>query len=174
MTSGHTLITIFAFALLATILTNFFDITASVGNSISSGQDGIFLTTLTTSYIEIAQGLAFDAITDTMHARLPNATTLTAPTALGPEAGEDSLYKFNDFDDFNSFEIEKEVPIGNRRYRTEFNVVYVEPENVEHIVTYRTFVKRMDLKTWRTHPVADSTGVDTLRVSFVMGYFHFD
>lgn len=174
MSSGHTLITIFAFVLLTTILTNFFDITASVGNSISSGQDGIFLTTLTTSYVEIAQGLAFDQITDTMHVRLPNANALTAPANLGPEAAEDSIYKFNDFDDFDGFEFEKEVPTGNRRYRSTFSVHYVESDNVEQISSNRTFVKRLDLKTWRTYPVADSTGVDTLRVSFVMGYFHFD
>jgi hypothetical protein len=174
MGAGNTLVTILAFALLATILTNFFDITASVGSSISSGQDGIFLTTLTTSYVEIAQGTAFDQITDTTHIGLTDVGLLTPPGSLGSEAGEDSLYDFNDFDDFNNYSIDKDVPAANRTYRTTFKVYYVNPDNLEQISTTRTFVKRMDLKTWRTYPVADSTGIDTLKVSFVMGYFHFD
>jgi hypothetical protein len=174
MSSGHTLITIFAFVLLTSLLTNFFDVTASVGSSLSSGQDGIFLTTLTTSYIEVAQGKAFDKITDTSHVGLASVNLLTATTALGPEAGEDSIAEFNDFDDFNGLTIDKDIATTNLRYRTTFAVQYVDPANPEVTSTTRTFVKRMDLKTWRVFPVADSTGIDTLKASFVLGYFHFD
>lgn len=174
MSSGHTLITIFAFILLTTIITNFFDVTASVGRSLSSGQDGIFLTTLTTSYIEVAQGMAYDQITDTMHVGLSGVNTLTATTALGPEAGEDSIADFNDFDDFNGLTVDKDIYTTNLRYRTMFTVQYVDPTNPEVTSTTRTFVKRMDLKTWRVFPAPDSTGIDTLKASFVLGYFHFD
>ncbi len=174
MGSGHTLFTLGAFVLLSTVLVNFYEMSASAGDAISSGQDGIFLTTITTSYIETAQGLAYDQITDTMNVGLTNSWSLTAPSLLGPEAGEDSIPEFNDFDDFNGLSIEKEAGTSNRRYRTEFVVSYVDMNNLETVSTARTFVKRLDIKTWRTFPVNAAGSVDTLRSSFVMGYFHFD
>jgi len=174
MGSGHTLLTLGAFILLSTILVNFYDMTASAGDAIGTGQDGIFLTTLTTSYIEMAQGLAFDDITDTMHVGVANAFSLTSPASLGPESGEDSLDEFNDFDDFDGFTIEKEAGTSNRRYRTEFTVSYVDMNDPETKSANRTFVKRLDMRTWRTFPVNDASRVDTLASSFVMGYFHFD
>jgi hypothetical protein len=172
--SGHTLLTVGAFVLLSTILVNFYGTSASAGDAIGSGQDGIFLTSITTSFIEQAQGLAFDAVTDTMHVGLTGVSALTSPLSLGPEAGEDSLYKFDDFDDFNGFSIEREAGTSNRRYRAEFKVSYVDVTNLETVLLSRTFVKRLDIKTWRTFPVSRQSAVDTLRTSFVMGYFHFD
>lgn len=174
MGSGHTLLTLGAFVLLSTILVNFYGTSASAGDAIGSGQDGIFLTSITTSFIEQAQGLAFDAITDTMHLGLSTVTSLTSPLHLGPEAGEDSLLTFNDFDDFNGFSIEREAGTSNRRYRAEFTVSYVNATDLETSTLSRTFIKRLDIKTWRTFPVSREGGVDTLRSSFVMGYFHFD
>ncbi len=174
MGSGHTLLTLGAFVLLSTILVNFYGTSASAGDAIGSGQDGIFLTSITTSFIEQAQGLAFDAVTDTMHVGLTGVSVLTSPLALGPEAGEDSLFEFDDFDDFNGFSIEREAGTSNRRYRTEFTVSYVDMTDLEKVLLSRTFVKRLDIKTWRTFPVNREGGVDTLRSSFVMGYFHFD
>jgi len=174
MGSGHTLLTLSAFMLLSSVMVNFYDLTANAGDAISSGQDGIFLSTLTTSYIEMAQGLAFDDITDTMHVGIANAFSLTSPTALGPEWGEDSLSEFNDFDDFDGYSLDKEAGTSNRRYRTEFTVSYVDMTDLEKVMNSRTFVKRLDMKTWRTFPASGEAGVDTLRASFVMGYFHFD
>ena len=173
MGSGNTLLTLCAFVLFSTLLINFYDQTASAGTAISSGQDGIFLSTLTTSYIEMAQGMAFDNYTDTSHVEIANAFSLTSPTLLGPEWGEDSLSKFNDFDDFNGFSLEKEAGTSNRRYRTEFKVFYVDGTDLEKNMNSRTFVKRLDMKTYRTFPVS-AEAPDTLRASFVMGYFHFD
>jgi hypothetical protein len=174
MGSGHTLLTLGAFVLLSTILVNFYDMSASAGDAIGSGQDGIFLTTLTTSYIEMAQGMAFDDITDTMHVPLADIMSLTTPALLGPETGEDTLSEFNDFDDFDGYSIEREAGTSNRRYRTSFVVNYVDMTDLEKILTARTFVKRLDIMTWRTFPVSQEGRVDTLKSSFVMGYFHFD
>jgi hypothetical protein len=174
MSTGHTILTLAAFLLLSTLIVNFYSLSGSAGDSITSGQDGIFLTSITTSFIEMAQGLAFDTITDTMHVGITGVGTLTAPNALGPEAGEDSLNTFNDFDDFNGFSIEREAGSSGRRYRTSFKVSYVDPNDLEHVSTSRTFIKRLDLRTWRTYPAAHDERIDTLRSSFVMGYFHFD
>jgi hypothetical protein len=174
MTTGQSILSILALVLLSTILTNFYEITGQVGGDISSGQDGILLTSLATSYMEMAQGLAFDEVTDTMHVGGASLGELTDPLSLGRETGEDSLHMFDDIDDFKGYVLDREVGNTNRRYRTRFNVVYVDPSDIQTTSTARTFCKRLDMKMWRIAPVAGGGTVDTLRMSYVMGYYHFD
>ena len=173
MTTGQTMLTIFAFVLLTTALNSFYRLLGESGDEISTGQDGILATTIATSYMEVAQGLAFDEQTDTTDAAISDITVLTDPYLMGPDvASEDSLHNFNDFDDFDGFILEKEATGTGRRYATQFNVSYVNPSDVSEISWVRTYVKRMDMKTWRTFPPAPVA--DTLRFSLVLGYFHFD
>jgi hypothetical protein len=160
---------------LSTLLVNFYQLAASNGDIIAGGQDGIAETTIATSYIEIASGLAFDTVTDTSDIALSNPNSLTAPSQLGHSFSEDSLYKFNDFDDFKEYSEEKEMLGSGRRYKTAFDVYYVDPNNINNKSSVRTFVKRLDLKVWRTFPPPDKdSGLDTLRAFTTMGYFHFD
>ena len=175
MNTGQTMLTLGAFVFLTTILMNFYGLVGQTGDTIKSGQDGILATTIASSYMEIAQGFAFDQITDTSDIALHTPTLLTITTMLGPEFGEDSLSLFNDFDDFNGIVLEKQAIGSECRYRTRFSVYYVNPDNLHEKVGARTFVKRMDLETWRVFPVPiglDQT--DTVRSSVVLGYFHFD
>jgi hypothetical protein len=175
MTTGQTILTIGAFMFLTTILLNFYQVVASTGDTIATGQDGILATTIASSYLEAAQGLAFDEITDTSTVAIANASALTSPTSLGHEAGEDSLATFDDFDDFNGATFDKQAMGTNRVYRTMFSVRYVNPDNLLQVSTNRTFVKRLDLKTWRIYPPATSaTDIDTVKTSLVLGYWHFD
>jgi hypothetical protein len=175
MTTGQTILTIGAFMFLSTIMVNFYRIVADTGDSIASGQDGILATTITTSYMELAQGLAFDEITDTSNVGLTTPDVLTSPSFLGPDAGEDSLASFNDFDDLNGLALEKTATGTNRRYRTQFEVYYVNPDDINIKSSVRTYVKRMNLKTWRIYPPAASANeIDTVRNSLILGYFHFD
>jgi hypothetical protein len=176
MTTGQTLLTLVGFMLLSTILLNFYRLMAASGDDIASGQDGILATSIATSYIEMAQGLSFDATTDTTDEALSSIYLLTAPGSLGRESSsEDSIHNFDDFDDFNNFTVEKDAGLTGRKYRTTFRVHYVNPANVEQILTVRTYLKRLDLTTWRIEPPpTPSVRLDTLRLSFVMGYFHFD
>ena len=175
MSTGQSLLTIAAFMFLSTLLMNFYQLAASNGDIIAGGQDGIAETTIAISYIEIANGLAFDTITDTSDIAIDNPGSLTAPDQLGHAAGEDSLYKFNDFDDFKGYAEEKDMLGSGRRYKTSFDVYYVDQNNVNNKSSVRTFVKRMDLKVWRIFPPPDKdSGLDTLRTFITMGYFHFD
>lgn len=175
MTTGQTILTIGAFMFLTTILLNFYQVVASTGDTIATGQDGILATTIASSYLEIAQGLAFDEITDTSAAAIANPSALTSPTSLGHESGEDSLSAFDDFDDFNRTTFDKQAMGTNRVYRTIGSVVYVNPDNLLQTSSTRTFVKRLDLKTWRVFPpAASATDIDTVRSSLVLGYWHFD
>jgi hypothetical protein len=175
MTTGQTFLTIGAFIFLTTIMLNFYQVTANSGDTIARGQDGILATTIASSYIEIAQGLAFDQITDTTNAALTSPGLLTSPSLLGTETGEDSIALFNDFDDFNRKDYEKQANGTNRVYRTHFDIYYVAPDDLSQKSTTRTYAKRMDLKTWRVFPPAQSAmDLDTVRTSMVLGYFHFD
>lgn len=175
MTTGQTILTIGAFIFLTTIMLNFYQVTANTGDTISRGQDGILATTVAASYQEVAQGLAFDAVTDTSNVALTSPSALTSPAYLGSEAGEDSISLFNDFDDFNNKEYQKQANGTNRVYRTHFNVYYVNPDDISQKAGGRTYVKRMDLKTWRVFPAAESAlDLDTVRTSVILGYFHFD
>jgi len=175
MTTGQTILTIGAFMFLTTILLNFYRVAAETGDSIASGQDGILATTIAATYAEVAHGLAFDEVTDTTNAALTNPMALTSSTALGSEGLEDSLARFNDFDDFNGKTSEKQAAGTNRRYRTRFTVYYINPDNINQKSSVQTYVKRMDMVTWRIFPPANSpTDIDTVRTFLVLGYFHFD
>jgi len=172
MSTGQTLLTIGAFILLTTILHGVYSSIGSIGTDISGGQDGILATTIATSYIEYANGLAFDQATDTSDVALTSPTSLTYPP--GPEPGETGFDSFNDFDDLNGFSDEKTAGGSARKYRTLFTVSYVDSTDVSNTVTHKTYLKRLDMKTWRTFPAPGTDEfIDTLRTSIVMGYFHF-
>ncbi|MGB2960608.1 MAG: hypothetical protein WBG01_01155 [Bacteroidota bacterium] len=173
--SNHTILTIGAFIVLTTILQNFYRLLGNTGDDITDAQDMILATTIATSYLEMAQGLAFDEVTDTSSVALGNTAALTAPYAMGPdEADEDSVHKFDDFDDFHQFSTVRMATGTNRRFATSFSVSYVNPGDVSQASATRTFLKRIDLKTWRSYPPPEGSPLDTLRLSLVMGYFHFD
>ncbi|MGB6121782.1 MAG: hypothetical protein WBG80_07740 [Bacteroidota bacterium] len=173
--SNHTILTIGAFIILTTILQNFYRLLGNAGDDITDAQDMILANTIATSYLEVAQGMAFDEITDSSSIALHNVSALTAPHSLGPDiADEDTLHNFNDFDDFHGFVTERMATGSNRRFTTSFSVAYVDPNDVNKIVASRTFLKRIDLKTWRSYPPPEGTVLDTLRMSLVSGYFHFD
>ena len=54
-------------------------------------------------------------------------------------------------------------------------VHYVDPNNVATVSVARTFLKRLDLVTWRSFPPSSpGERLDTLHTSLVLGYFHFD
>jgi hypothetical protein len=173
MSTGQTLLTIGAFVLLTTILQGLYNSLINVGSDISNGQDGILETTIAASYTEIAYSLAFDQVTANSDTALTTLNVLTYPP--GPEAGEDSLINFNDFDDFNRFVDTKTAGGSGRKYTTQFVVSYVDSNNIGNTVAYRTNVKRLDMKTWRTvpPPLRDEI-LDTLTTSIIMGYFHFN
>jgi hypothetical protein len=171
--SNHTLLTIGAFMILTSVLLGFYNLLASTGDDIGNAQEMILATTIATSYVEIAQGLAFDQVTDTSHVGLSGISLLTPVANLGPDgAGEDSIQHFNDFDDFNGLTLEKTATGTTKRFTTTFKVFYVNQDDVSQISATPTFIKRLDLETWRSFPPGGKT--DTLRISVAMGYFHFD
>jgi hypothetical protein len=174
--SNHTILTIGAFLILTTVLVSLYRLLGTAGDDVSNAQDMILATTITTSYLELAQGLAFDQRTDTSNVAVANASTLTPVVKLGADtAAENSPATFNDFDDFNGFTIEKAATGSNKRFTSTFRVSYVQQSNVDAISAVPTFVKRLDVRTWRSYPLMSEGQVpDTLRMSICMGYWHYD
>lgn len=176
MASHHTLLTIGAMALLSTVLLNFRGLVNDSSDDISRSEDMILAATVATSYLELAQAMAFDTSTDSSYITPTESAKLTLPQKLGPEtADEDTIAEFNDIDDFNKYQVTKQVGTTRRHFTTKFEVNYVDPASVTTIASKQTFVKRLDAKTWRSFPPRPGgEAPDTLRMSLVLGYFRFN
>ena len=176
MTGQHTLLTIGAMALLSTVILNFYHFVNNNSDDVGRSDDMIMATSVAKSYMEIAQGMAFDAATDSANIPASDILKLTDPARLGHESAvEDTVTRFNDFDDFNGYEVKKQIGTTGHIFTTRFRVCYANPASPGSISPYRTFAKRMDTMTWRSYPPYTAGEVpDTLRMSIVMGYFHFN
>ena len=178
MSLNQTMLTLGAFVLLSVILTSFYRLLANSGDTINDAQAGISSLTYATTYMELAEGLAFDEMTVDSFVTTAQIGLLTAPVSLGAEnpppggeATEDKFVGFDDIDDLNNYTIVDSTLKGiTGSFRTTFKVYYVSPTNVSLISATRTFVKRVDMKVLRIFPPSR----DTLNHSIVMGYFHYD
>lgn len=178
MSTSNTFLTLGAFVLLATLMVGFYRNLARGGDTVLDSQSGIATLTLASTYMELAQGLAFDEATIDSFITVTDMAALTPPARLGPdnpppsgEAVEAGFSTFDDIDDLNGLAL---VDTSFRKisgvYKTSFAVHYVEPTNLAQISTARSFTKRIDMSIVRIDPVS----TDTLRHSVVVGYFHFD
>lgn len=178
MNSGQTLLTLGAFVLLMTMLTNFWQLLALSGTNMNQSEADIAEVALATSYNQFAQGLCYDEATIDSFMTTATMGTLTAVSRLGvdnpPPSGEPteaSMTSFDDFDDFNNYQLDDSSLIGSVGvFHSNFKVYYVSPTDLNSVSTTPTFVKRMDVTIYRTVPPSK----DTLRTSFTLGYFHFD
>jgi hypothetical protein len=50
----------------------------------------------------------------------------------------------------------------------------VDPAHLTGSSAVRTFCKRLDMTMWRIAPAAGNAQIDTLVMSYVTGYYHFD
>ncbi|MEK9138925.1 MAG: hypothetical protein AAB393_17535, partial [Bacteroidota bacterium] len=133
---------------------------------------------LAASGTEVANVLAFDEATVDSFVTTASIDRLTSPSSLGieypppsPEPSEVGFTTFDDIDDLNNFTIIDSTLFGiSGVFKTNFNVHYVDPMNLNLVKATRTFVKRINMTVVRLYPVS----TDTLRYSMIMGYFHFD
>lgn len=177
MNTGQTMLTILALGLLSLITLRYYSSVGQAGLTLTQSNSGLAATTVLTSFIERSQNMAFDAVTDTLAQNrvLANANLLTPAGALGPESGEIHYEDFNDFDDFNGLTVD--YPVGEEIYRVKCAVNYVSLDNINVIVLNPTFLKRLDIKVWRSYPPADTNTtftIDTVQMSTLFGYFKFN
>lgn len=174
MSTGQTMLVIFAGILLTTILVNFYRLLANNNDDLSLSADRIVATTIGSSFIEFANGLDFDQATVNSASAIHNVSALTDPGSLGPDTAS-TMAGFDDIDDFNGYEDERDGGGTNGRYKARFKVYYVDPENIG-VPSYaaKTFLKRMDVSIWRIDNYVPGNRVDTLRLFTTLGYFRFN
>ncbi|MGA7162316.1 MAG: hypothetical protein WBZ48_15070 [Bacteroidota bacterium] len=164
MGTGQTLLTIMAMMMLSRMMLSVNNQNAQSGGSIEMAAYRITATSLGTSVIEEATGLAFDELSDTVGISQP--TSFTAATALGPEHGE--VYPhYDDFDDFNGLHKIDSIA-GSAIFATDVKVQYVNiSSNVMTVSSSQTYNKEMIVK------VSSKYMADTLTFYTVMSYWFF-
>ncbi len=163
---GQTLLSIFALALLGTVIMMMNNTTLDSGSSVETSQYLIMATSLGISQIETASGKAFDQNTVSSDISSPASLTVN----LGSETGETEA-TFNDYDDFNGFSKWVNGDSVNFRsanflIRDSVDYVTVSSNAVIHSAS-RTYHKR--LQVWVSSPFMK----DTLKFSSIYSYWYF-
>ena len=170
MTTGQTMMVIFAFVVLTSVLLSFNSRSVDIRNDMIRNQDRIVGTSIAKSYLEMAQGLEFDEVTMKSDTTLRTPSALTAPGALGKEPVDST--GMDDIDDLHRFASEEFVDDSTKIFDVECSVCYVDPERVDHMVAYRTFVKRLDVKVYRSDAgLSEDVPADTIRMFSTSAYF---
>ncbi|RMG40424.1 MAG: hypothetical protein D6732_03265, partial [Methanobacteriota archaeon] len=131
------------------------------------------------SYIEQANAYYFDeASTDTLTEK--KLSDFTAPNNLGFEANDNNIV--DDIDDFNNYTV---IDTGRSGvvYKLMFDVDYVKVKNSGEVVTSnkRQYYKRLQIAVVDNyndpliyHYEGTQKVKDTLRVSFIFGYWFYN
>lgn len=170
MSTGQTLFTIFAFAVLTTVLLRFYENNAIAHDDMTRNRDRIMATSVAKSYLELSQSLEFD------QSSMFSDTTIRTPAAMTPPGllGKDTLdgTGIDDFDDLNGFEGEEVMSDSSAIYNVSCRVYYVDPERVDRPSAVQTFVKRLDVRVWRADGgVPKDFPVDTIALFTTSAYF---
>jgi hypothetical protein len=165
---GQSLLSVLALALLGTIVLGVNRNTADNGTVIERTEYEIMATSLGTSVIERATGLAFDE--NTINSDVSSAMSCTPPASLGPEIDEvDSTY--DDFDDFNGYNnvvAGDSLKFKSADYHILGTVQYVQLSGDSLVVAAgQTYNKLLTIKVWSSYMP------DTLKFQTVYSYWYF-
>jgi hypothetical protein len=167
MNTGQVMLSIAAFMFLGTVLVNFNHLVLANNEDMSDSHDLIIATTIASTYLDAAQSMNYDenSIEDPIY----DPSGFTDPNSLGPD-GEVDISGFDDFDDFNEYSVTEQAEGNNGIFRSDFTVSYVDPEDINYR-SVQTYLKRLDIKTWRVDVAATR---DTVRMFTTMAYFKFN
>jgi len=164
MGTGQTLLTIMAMMMLSRMALSVNNSNAQSGSSVEMSAYRITATSLGTSIIEEATGLAFDEKSDTVG--ISNVSNFTAAGALGPESGE-KYPAYDDCDDFNGLHKIDSLQ-GSAVFVTDVKVEYVTLSgNTITVSATQTYNKRITVK------VSSKFMPDTLVFQNVFSYWFF-
>ncbi len=168
MNTGQSLLTIGAMLLLSVTVLRVNNNILGTNSILMDSKFGVLAISLGTSIIEEANKKAFDLAGS--DSSIASIDLLTAPGAMGPAFGE--VYPdFNDFDDFNGFK-DTITNLPSAEFRISCKVYYVEPENPDVKVNFRTWHKKIDVAI--TSPnIGSNERRDTVRLSSVFSYWYF-
>lgn len=127
---------------------------------------GVIATSIATSIIEQAKGLAFDANTDTNS--VSSLSELTSVFNLGLDAGENpaDIKTFNDFDDFDGYS-EMDSTLQSAIFEVSCSINYVSKSNLMGISSVPTWHKKISVT------VSSPSMGDTLTEASIYSYWFF-
>jgi len=168
MGTGQMLITMGAMILLSLVVLNVNNGYMLNSEVVLNSKFDILATSLATSIIEDANGLAFDEMTD-------GGNTVLATSGLssiGPENSEFYVSRdsnnFNDFDDYNGLHIVyNDTTLESAVYDINCEAGYITDTHPDNFVGSKTWYKRLDVY------VTSPSMSDTIKMSTVMSYFYF-
>ncbi len=172
MGGGHLILTIGALMLLLTSIMSINRGLLANDEDVSVAQADMLSMSLTSSYLSIARGYSFDETIDTAAATVTDPLTFTPHNYFGPDSlSEDTLTTFDDVDDLDGYSLEIQVRGSEQRFKSTFTVNYVTDADPDVISSTQTFLKRIDVRTWRTFPPPPKTRPpDTVRAFVVLSY----
>ncbi|OGV08983.1 MAG: hypothetical protein A2330_05645 [Ignavibacteria bacterium RIFOXYB2_FULL_36_7] len=168
MNTGQSLLTIGAMLILSVTVLRVNNNILSTNSILMDSKFGVLAVSLGTSIVEEANKKAFDLAGS--EDAIASVDLLTAPESLGPAFGE--FYPdFNDFDDFNGFQ-DTITNLPSAEFRISCKVYYIEPNNPDVKVNYRTWHKKIDVAI--TSPnIGSNERRDTVKLSSVFSYWYF-
>ena len=166
MNTGQMLLTIGALLLLSAVMLRVNSNNFSTESVRDEAKFGVIATSIATSIIEQAKGLAFDANTDTNSVN--TLSELTSVFNLGPDAGENlaDIKTFNDFDDFDGY-TGIDSTLKSAIYEISCSVNYVSKSNLLGISSSPTWHKKISVTV--SSPSMD----DTLTEASIYSYWYF-
>ena len=158
---GQTLLTIMALMLMGRMILSMNTTTLDAGFTKDMSEYRITATSLGTSLIESANSLAFDEATVDTFLLSTQASSLTASSSLGADAGETDYTLFDDIDDYNDYTRVEKTP-DSVEFDISATVQYVDiSSNVISTTTTKTFNKLLTVHV--TSPfIVDYTKLDSL------------
>jgi hypothetical protein len=166
MSTGQMLLTLIAMMLLSLIVLRQTGDTLETSDTVLQSKLEIMAVSEASSMIEKISALAFD-----QHTKDSSFTgqvwQLTPPSSLGPEAGEDSVQKFNDIDDYNGYAAVDSTALGD--FTTRCTVQYVDPSNPDAVFGAQSWHKKITVTVFGPRPAMP----DSVQCSTIISYWFF-
>ena len=167
MNTGQLLLSLGAIMLLSLVVLRQNGDYLGTGDSLLESKLGIMAVSEAASTMEQVSRLAFDE-----HSKDSTFTgllsDLTPPGALGPDAGEDSVQKFNDIDDYNGYTRFDQTDVGDFQIRC--RVAYIDPSSPDVDYTAGpTWHKKVTVTVFGPQPALK----DSIQYSTILSYWSF-
>jgi len=166
MNTGQMMLSLIAMMLLSVVVLRQTGDTLETSDAVLASKLEIMAVSEASSTLEKISQLAFD-----QHTKDSTFTgkvwQLTSPALLGPDAGEDSVQKFNDIDDFNNYAFVDTTALGN--FSITCKVVYVDAANLDAQYGAQTWHKKVTVIVHGPSPAM----TDSVQCSQVISYWFF-
>ncbi len=166
MSTGQMLLSLVAMMLLSLVVLRQTGDTLETSDTVLASKLEIMAVSESSSMLEKISALAFD-----QHTKDSTFTgkvwQLTSPSLLGPDAGEDSVYKYNDIDDYNGYQAVDSTALGDFAIRCK--VEYIDPANPDAPYGAQSWHKKITVVVHGPAPAM----TDSVQCSTIISYWFF-